>query len=207
MTNTPEDPDILAWLWSTLKMGSTPGLERIIPLLNAMGNPQLSYPSIHVTGTNGKGSTVVLIASILSQQGYHVGMFSSPHLINYQENITIDGQIISTASLIDLARRIKPVIEELVKNKTITYPSFYEIFTAIAYQYYADAHIDVAVIEAWMGGIHDATNTIQAKVAVITNVGLEHTKYLGNTIEAITRNKAGVIKPGSILIFFHRPFY
>ena len=190
----------LSWLWNSLDKGSILGLERIKYLLNLLGNPQLNYKSIHITGTSGKGSTSVMVASILNQDGFKVGLFTSPYLINPLENISVNGQIISNEVFEEYALKIKPYLDLMNQDRSISQPTYYEIITAMMYLYFSDQKIDFAVIEAWMGGQFDATNVICPLVSIITNVSIEHSRFLGETVEAIAINKAGIVKQKGILV-------
>ncbi|MCJ7740999.1 bifunctional folylpolyglutamate synthase/dihydrofolate synthase [Candidatus Microgenomates bacterium] len=174
------------------------GLKRMKYLVGLLGNPQKSYPTIHVTGTSGKGSTATFIASILSTK-YKVGLLTSPHLVKVNERIKIitkefsNSIDISDKDFIELVRKIKPFIKKIEKSKYGT-PSYFEIITAMAFMHFFDEKVEIAVVEVGMGGRYDATNVINSEVAVITNVGLDHTEVLGNTIEKIAEDKAGIIK-------------
>ncbi len=165
-------------------------LSRIEALLNALGQPHESYPSIHVAGSKGKGSVSALCASALQVEGYKVGLYTSPHLRDYEERIQINRQPIPREIFVDLVDELKPVIETVPGLNT------FEISTALALLYFQREQVDIAVIEVGLGGRLDATNVITPQVAVITALYLEHTNILGNTIQAIAFEKAGIIKPG-----------
>jgi len=176
-------------------LGSRPGLERIESLLQAMGNPQQNLNYIHIAGTNGKGSTSLIMADILIKAGYRVGRFSSPHLHSYLERFTINGQEIDAESFILILDEIEQHIDVMVKNGE-AHPTEFEVLTAIAFQYFRSEGTDIVVLEVGMGGTYDSTNVIIPLVAVITGVDYDHTAYLGNTLAEIAANKAGIIKPG-----------
>ena len=178
--------DALRFLESLTAFGIRPGLERIEKILTALGNPQEKYATVHVTGTNGKGSVSAMLAEILKADGRRVGLFTSPHLESYCERIRINGENITEA---EFAEQI-----ELVKNCGIEATHF-EVLTAAAFEYFRRAKVDVAVIEVGIGGLWDSTNVITPLVSVITNVALEHEKTLGD-LRGIARNKAGIIKAG-----------
>jgi dihydrofolate synthase/folylpolyglutamate synthase len=165
-------------------------LGRMRDLAAALGDPQNSYPTIHVAGTKGKGSVSVLCASALQAAGYRVGLYTSPHLDDYAERIQIDGQQIPHAELIALVDELKPVIESIPKLST------FEITTALAFLYFARQGVTVAVIEVGLGGRLDATNILNPRVTVITSLSYDHTALLGNTLAEIAGEKAGIIKPG-----------
>jgi dihydrofolate synthase / folylpolyglutamate synthase len=175
-----------------------PSLGRIRALTELLGDPQRAYPVIHLTGTNGKGSTAAMIESLLRADGLRAGRFTSPHVMSVTERITIDGQPISDERFDDLWREIEPYVA-LVDQQEIdgVHMTFFEIITAMAYAAFADAPVDVAVVEVGMGGAWDATNVADADVAVVTPIDLDHTHLLGRTISEITREKAGIIKPGA----------
>jgi dihydrofolate synthase/folylpolyglutamate synthase len=175
-------------------------LERITHLLNLLGNPQNSYPSIHVGGTSGKGSTSTIIASILRQAGYKTGLHTSPHLQILNERFQINNRIIPTTKLLTCYKKIKPAIQEVARENPFGPPSNFEAQVALAFELFKDEQIDIAVVEVGLGGTLDATNVLKANIAVLTNVGLDHTDVLGDTIELIAQDKAGIIKPGQCVI-------
>jgi len=175
-----------------------PTLGRIRALTELMGDPQRAYPVIHLTGTNGKGSTAAMIESLLRADGLRTGRFTSPHVMSVTERITIDGEPLSDERFDELWREIEPYVA-LVDERKIddVAMTFFEIITAMAYAAFADAPVDVAVVEVGLGGAWDATNVADADVAVVTPIDLDHTHLLGHTIIEITREKAGIIKPGA----------
>ena len=172
-----------------------PTLERISALTDILGLPQLTYPTIHVGGTNGKTSTSRMIDSMLFEMGLRTGRFTSPHLESYLERISINGQPISAAELIFSYNDISPYLE-LMDSKFENPISFFEAITALAFAAFAEHPIDVGVIEVGMGGEWDATNVVQAGVSVITPIGLDHMEYLGNTLTEIAKTKGGILKTG-----------
>lgn len=175
-----------------------PSLGRIRALTELLGDPQRTYPVIHLTGTNGKGSTAAMIESLLRADGLRPGRFTSPHVMSVTERITIDGEPISDERFDELWREIEPYVA-LVDQREIdgVRMTFFEIITAMAYAAFADAPVDVAVVEVGLGGAWDATNVADADVAVVTPIDLDHMHLLGRTISEITREKAGIIKPGA----------
>lgn len=184
----------LEYLFTQLPMFSRVGaaaykadLTNTIKLCEALGNPQQQFKSIHIAGTNGKGSTSHMLASILQTAGYKTGLYTSPHLVDFRERIKIDGDYCSTKFVIAFTEKIKPLIEEIQ-------PSFFEITVAMAFSYFAEQKVDIAVIEVGLGGRLDSTNLITPEVSVITNIGLDHTQFLGDTIPQIAGEKAGIIK-------------
>jgi len=165
-------------------------LESMRSLVKALGSPDKAYPTIHVAGTKGKGSVCVLVATSLQAQGYKVGMYTSPHLKNFEERIQVNGESISVSELVDLVDEIKPYVESISNLTT------FHITTALAFWYFAKQEVDIAVIEVGLGGRLDSTNVITPIISVITSLYLEHTHILGDTIEEIAAEKAGIIKPG-----------
>jgi dihydrofolate synthase/folylpolyglutamate synthase len=164
-----------------------PDLTNTIKLCEALGNPQQQFNSIHVAGTNGKGSTSHMLASILQTAGYKTGLYTSPHLVDFRERIKIDGVYCSKEFVVEFTEKIKPLIATIQ-------PSFFEITVAMAFSYFAEQKVDIAVIEVGLGGRLDSTNIITPEVSIITNIGLDHTQFLGDTIPQITSEKAGIIK-------------
>jgi len=175
-----------------------PTLGRIRALTELLGDPQQAYPVIHLTGTNGKGSTAAMIESLLRADGLRTGRFTSPHVMSVTERITIDGEPISDERFDQVWREVEPYVA-FVDDRKIdgVAMTFFEIMTAMAYAAFADAPVDVAVVEVGLGGAWDATNVADADVAVVTPIDLDHTHLLGRTISEITREKAGIIKPGA----------
>ncbi len=169
------------------------GLDRVEKLLHELGNPHHRFRSIHVAGTNGKGSTAVYLASVLSKAGYRTGLYTSPHLSRFTERIRIGGEEISPARVAAYTERIFGIIRELGPEFQ---PTYFEVTTALAFLFFAEAGVEWAVVEAGLGGRLDATNVIHPDGAVITNVGLEHTEYLGSSLSEIASEKGGIIKPG-----------
>jgi dihydrofolate synthase/folylpolyglutamate synthase len=181
--------DTLQYLYNLQLSGIKLGLENVSALLKFLGDPQMKWPAVHVAGTNGKGSTAVYLYSILKQAGLKVGLYTSPHLVDFSERIQINDQRITWDEIIDYIRRMKPEID---KNKN----TFFEATSAVAFQYFADQKVDIAVIETGLGGRLDATNLVEPLVTVITPIGYDHQQFLGNDIEQIAAEKAGIIKQG-----------
>ena len=183
-----------------------PSLSRITALTGLLGDPQRSYPVIHLTGTNGKGSTAAMIESLLRATGLRTGRFTSPHVTSVNERIAIDGHPITDERFdetwLEIAPYVAMVDEQLLDGVTMT---FFEIITAMAYAAFADAPVDVAVIEVGLGGTWDATNVADADVAVVTPIDLDHTHLLGATVAEIATEKAGIIKPGAQAILAGQP--
>lgn len=181
------------YIHSLLQFGIKPGLERISMLLSALGNPQEKIKTVHVAGTNGKGSTSTHLANILSSAGYKTGLYTSPYVLSFCERIQIDGQVISEKALADAVTKVRFEIEKL-NDKGIVITEF-EAITASAFLCFADAGCDFAVIEVGLGGRFDATNVLtNPQVSVITSISLDHTKILGDTLSEIAFEKCGIIK-------------
>lgn len=194
--------EALRYIHEVCWKGTIPGLERIQALLDAMGNPERKCKFVHVTGTNGKGSTCAMVASILRKAGYKTGLYTSPYLIRFNERIQINGEQISDADICELTEYVKPFAESIFER-----PTEFEMVTAIGFEYFARRKCDIVVCEVGMGGEFDATNVIPApEAAVICNIGLDHTEVLGNTLEKIAGAKAGIIKPGcDAVLYRERP--
>ena len=171
-----------------------PGLETTQKLDEYFGHPHRQFKTIHIAGTNGKGSCSHTIAAVLQSAGYRVGLFTSPHLVDFRERIRVNGEMVPEEYVVDFVEKHRPFFEPLQ-------PSFFELTTAMAFRYFADRKVDVAVIEVGMGGRLDCTNIIRPDLCVITNIGLDHTQYLGGTLEKIAEEKAGIIKKG-VPVFF-----
>ena len=166
-----------------------PGLDNTLRLMAHVGNPHERLRAVHVAGTNGKGSTCHLIAAALQASGLKVGLFTSPHLIDLRERIRINGQPIPEAEVVDFIAQHRTFLDEVQ-------PSFFETMTAMAFAYFVREQVDIAVIEVGLGGRLDSTNVLTPVLSVITNIGMDHTEFLGNTLPKIAREKAGIIKPG-----------
>ncbi len=179
------------YLYSLQKHGIKLGLSNTIKLMAILGGPHKSFHSIHVAGTNGKGSTATAISSILIENGLKVGLFTSPHLVSFTERIRINNRSITESEVIDLASGIRRSI-----GSSDLSPTFFEFVTSMAFHYFASEKVDWAVVETGMGGRLDATNVIDPEVAVITNISCDHCEFLGNNISDITYEKAGIIKTG-----------
>jgi len=190
--------ETIAYLYGLQKQGIKLSLSNSVALMEMMGNPHRKFPSVHVAGTNGKGSTAVFVASMLQAAGYRVGLYTSPHLVDFAERIRINNVPIPVTTVVRLAQNVcegygtaKPANGSEPIN-----PTFFEVTTALAFAYFAEERVDIGVIEVGMGGKLDSTNVVTPLVSVITNIDLEHQKYLGNTLEEITAEKAGIIKAG-----------
>jgi dihydrofolate synthase/folylpolyglutamate synthase len=174
-------------------------LQKIRDLMDVLGSPQRAYPSIHLTGTNGKTSTARMIDALLRAHGLHTGRYTSPHLETVRERISLDGEPISEERLVAVYREVEP-LAALIDARVSEPLTYFDMTTAMAYATFADAPVDVAVVEVGLGGEEDATNVIEAGVCVITPIGLDHTEWLGDTIEDIAWAKAGIIHKGATVI-------
>ena len=164
-------------------------LQPTIDMMAALGNPENRFKSIHVAGTNGKGSVSHFLASILQEAGYRVGLYTSPHLVDFRERIRINGDMIPQSEVVDFVDRHRAMFADL-------HLSFFEMTVGLAFDYFARQKVDIAVVEVGMGGRLDSTNVITPLLSVITNIGLDHTQFLGDTLQKIAVEKAGIIKPG-----------
>lgn len=188
----------IEYIHSKFRKGSIPGLHRISELLEMLGNPQRELRFVHIAGTNGKGSTAAMSAAILNAAGYRTGLFTSPYIYRFHERIQLCGEQIGDGELEEVVNYIYPFAEKMADP-----PTEFELVCAIAFEYYRRKQADIVVLECGMGGLMDATNIIPAPaVAVITNIGLDHTDMLGDTLEAIAGAKAGIIKPGCRAVIY-----
>ena len=184
-----------AYVDSTEKFGIRPGLERITKMMTYLGNPQDKLKFVHVAGTNGKGSTCTMIASILSGAGYRTGLFTSPYVIDFRERFMVDGEMISEEEFAEIMTRVKTV-NDLLEKSGCNLTQF-ELITAVAFLWFSQKECDVVVLECGLGGRLDSTNVIKEPLcSVITKISLDHTDILGDTVEKIAGEKAGIIKPG-----------
>ena len=171
-------------------------------MLEELGNPQDNLKAVHIVGTNGKGSTVNALQTIFSQAGYEVGTFTSPYIIDFKERISINGQMISEENLLGLVERVKPVVERLPKETEHENATEFEIITVLMFLYFGQVHpVDIAFIEAGMGGLHDSTNLFSPLAVICPSIGLDHQAVLGNTHAEIATEKAGVLKNGASFIY------
>jgi dihydrofolate synthase / folylpolyglutamate synthase len=181
-------PETLDYLFSLHRFGIKLGLEAITDILARLGNPQRRYPTLHVAGTNGKGSSSAMVASILQASGYRVGLYTSPHLIDFRERIRVQGADISEEAVCALIERIRRTANSL------TALTFFEFTTALAFLHFRNEQVDIAVVEVGMGGRFDATNVLNPIGVLITGIGFDHEAYLGNSLQMIAQEKAGIIK-------------
>jgi folylpolyglutamate synthase/dihydropteroate synthase len=181
-----------------------PSLDRIADLVSLLGDPQRSYPVVHITGTNGKTSTARMTQTLLRARGLRTGLFTSPHLVSIRERICIDGEPLTAERFVEVYREIEPYLD-LVDSRHSVQLSFFEVLTGMAFAAFADAPVDVAVVEVGMGGTWDNTNVADGAVAVVTPISIDHAQWLGDTVAAIAADKAGIIKPGAVAVIGQQP--
>src|ERR1700745_1537945 len=170
-------------------------------VLEALGHPERAFRSVLIAGTNGKGSTAAPLASILRASGLKTGLYTSPHLVRINERIRVDGKEISDDEFASFHAELDRIAERRVERADLPWhPSFFEMMTALAFEYFAREKVDLAVLEVGMGGRLDATNVVEPRVSVITDIALDHQKYLGNTLGEIAREKVGILRPGGVAV-------
>src|SRR6266699_1715398 len=176
-------------------------LDHMRVLLRALDNPERRFPSVLIAGTNGKGSTAATLASILRASGLRTGLYTSPHLIQINERIRINGEPIADDQFALLHDVVERTAERLIEDGELPWhPSFFEMLTAMAFEHFANTRVDIAVLEVGMGGRLDATNVVEPLISVITDISLDHQKFLGNTIAEIAREKVGIIRPNGVVV-------
>ena len=175
-------------------------LRRVHELLSQLGNPHLKAKSVHITGTNGKGSVAAMVASTLTVAGYTTGLYTSPHLHSWRERIRVDGEMISEGELVSLVERIKPEVETVNRRATYGELTTFELLTALAFSYFGQRQVDFQVLEVGMGGRFDATSIVTPEVCILTSISFDHTEVLGNTLAVIAGEKAAIIKPGGNVV-------
>lgn len=189
--------EALTYIHSVCWKGSIPGLGRTQELLARLGNPEKGLKFIHVAGTNGKGSTASMLASILRTAGYRTGLYTSPYILCFNERMQVDGEMIPDEELAEITEYVRPHAEAMTEH-----PTEFELVTAIAFVFFARRNCDIVVLEVGMGGELDSTNVIPCpEVSVITNIGLDHTEVLGDTVEKVAAAKAGIIKGGDTVLY------
>ncbi len=196
--------EIVDWMFNLERFGIKLGLDNMREFLDRIGNPQNSFRSIHVTGTNGKGSVCTFLAEILKAHGFRVGLYTSPHLVDFRERIKVDGQDMPEADVVRIGEELRAEMESMARQGPEQQLTFFEFTTGLAFRYFAEEHVDIVVAEVGMGGRLDATNVIEPDVSIITRIGLEHTDYLGHTIPEIAFEKAGIIKNGAPVVTCER---
>ena len=190
--------EVEKWLHSRIGLNFRSGLGRMQRAVDLLGNPEQTYPIIHVTGTNGKGSTIAFMRELFLSHGKKVGTFTSPHIVNIHDRICINGQPISDVDFIRLANQVKEMEQRLLE--THDQLSFFELLTVIALLYFKEQGVDLVLLEVGIGGLLDTTNVVTGEIAVITSIGLDHQETLGNSLEEIAEQKAGIFKPGKVSV-------
>jgi dihydrofolate synthase / folylpolyglutamate synthase len=189
--------EALDWIHARLRLGIKPGLKRMEWMMERLGHPENKMKTVHIGGTNGKGSTVTFLRSILEEAGYSVGTFTSPYIEQFNERISVNGKPILDDELVEITNLIRPLADELEKTD-LGGPTEFEVITAMSFYYFANVkQVDIVIYEVGLGGRFDSTNIIHPLAAVITNIGLDHTNILGSTYEEIAFEKAGIIKQGT----------
>ena len=204
-------PNTIKYLNSLQYFGIKFGLNNINVLLDLLGNPHHKFKAVHIAGTNGKGSVAAFTGSIIALSGYKVGVYTSPHLVDFRERIAVKTQsvrqefgitekLIPQTRVISIVSDIKKAVKHMTNVLDMNHPTYFEIITALAFRYFADENIDILICETGMGGRLDATNACNSIISVITNIGLEHTDVLGSKITDIAYEKACIIKKGNVVI-------
>ncbi|MEY3000996.1 MAG: hypothetical protein RL648_1210 [Verrucomicrobiota bacterium] len=188
------------YLYSLKHRGSNYGIDRMARFVETLGHPERQYPVVHVAGTNGKGSTCAMLEATFRAAGLRTGLFTSPHLIHQGERVQVNREILSHADIGAYTWRLKPLAEAVDAAFPGHHPTFFEFMTGMAFLRFAEARVDVAVIETGLGGRLDATNVVDPELSVITSIGFDHTEILGPTLSHIAREKAGIIKPGKPVV-------
>lgn len=192
--------ETLNWIHGIGRFGMKPGLERISALLERLGNPHHRLKFLHIGGTNGKGSTAAFVASILQAAGCRAALYTSPYLLSFTNRMALNGRDITPVELVELVELLRPLVEEISADPQLGQMTEFEVVTALALTYFARQQPELVIFEVGLGGRLDATNVVTPLISIITNVSLEHTEVLGDTVQAIAREKAGIIKPGVPLI-------
>ena len=190
--------EVEKWLHNRIGLNFRSGLGRMQRAVDLLGNPEQTYPIIHVTGTNGKGSTIAFMRELFASHGKKVGTFTSPHIVSIHDRICIDGDPVSDADFIRLADQVKTMEQELLE--THDQLSFFELLTLIALLYFKEQEVDLVLLEVGIGGLLDTTNVVTGEIAVITSIGLDHQETLGNSLEEIAEQKAGIFKPERVAV-------
>lgn len=186
--------EALSWIHSIARFGMNQGLQRIELLLHYLGDPHKKLKFLHIGGTNGKGSTAAFAAAVLETAGYRVGLYTSPYLEQFTNRMSVNGRDISRERLVELVEKVKPLVEKITAELPYGHPTEFEVVTALAFAYFAEEAPDIVVLEVGLGGRLDATNVVQPLVTVLTTISREHTQVLGDSVEAIAGEKAGIIK-------------
>ena len=201
----PDYTDILDYLYALKNRGSKYGIERMRLLLEALGHPERMFPVIHVAGTNGKGSVCAMLEAVYRDNGYKVGLFSSPHLVHLGERAQVDRQILSEAEIVKYTERLISIAGDLDRSDPDLHPAFFEFITSMAFLKFSELPVDIACIETGLGGRLDATNVVDPELSIITTISLDHCDLLGDTLAAIAGEKAGIIKKGKPVLMGNLP--
>ncbi|MDD2762400.1 MAG: bifunctional folylpolyglutamate synthase/dihydrofolate synthase [Opitutaceae bacterium] len=193
------------YLFSLKAKGLKFGVDRMRVFVEALGHPERRYPVIHVAGTNGKGSVAAMLDAILHTAGWHTGLYTSPHLVKLGERVQVDRRLLDEQEIVAYVNELRPAAEQPARFSAEDHPSFFEFMTAMAFLQFARRRVDLAVIEVGLGGRLDATNVVLPEVAAITSIGLDHCEMLGNRLEQIAAEKAGIIKPGRPVVLGRMP--
>jgi dihydrofolate synthase/folylpolyglutamate synthase len=193
------------YLFGLKARGAKFGIDRMALLAARLGHPERAVPCVHVAGTNGKGSVSAMLDAILHAAGHHTGLYTSPHLVKLGERVQVDRHILTEDEIVAYTRELRPVAEQIGAIAADDHPSFFEFMTAMAFQQFARKHCDVSVIEVGLGGRLDATNIVDPLVSVITSISMDHCEFLGDTLEKIAAEKAGIIKPGRPVVIGRMP--
>ncbi|MGZ0707805.1 bifunctional folylpolyglutamate synthase/dihydrofolate synthase [Coraliomargarita sp. W4R53] len=195
----------LDYLYALKNRGSKYGIDRMRLLVEALGHPERKFPVIHVAGTNGKGSVCAMLEALYRANGYKTGFFSSPHLVHLGERAQVNRQILSEAEIVSYTEQLRPIAAKLGKEDPDLHPTFFEFVAAMAFQRFATEAVDIGIIETGLGGRLDATNVVDPELSIITTISLDHTEMLGDTLEAIAGEKAGIIKAGKPVLIGKLP--
>jgi dihydrofolate synthase/folylpolyglutamate synthase len=191
---------VRSYLYGLKHRGALYGIDRMREFVKHLDYPEKAYPVVHVAGTNGKGSTCAMLESIFRMAGLSTGMFTSPHLVHQGERVQVNREILTRDEIVDYTRRLKPIAEALEREHADHHPSFFEFMTGMAFLRFAETEVDVGIFETGLGGRLDATNVIDPEISIITSISLDHTDILGDTLEAIAGEKAGIIKHGKPVV-------
>ncbi len=198
-------PAVTEWLFAQKAQGAKFGVDRMAALAAELGHPERTVPYLHVAGTNGKGSVAAMLDAILHAAGWRTGLYTSPHLVQLGERVQVDRASLSPREIADYMTELRPIAERLARIDADAHLSFFEFMTAMAFLQFARKHCDIAVIEVGLGGRLDATNIVTPEVSVITSIAMDHCEILGDTLEAIAAEKAGIIKPGRPVVLGRVP--
>ncbi|HRP06269.1 MAG TPA: Mur ligase family protein, partial [Opitutaceae bacterium] len=196
---------VQAYLFSLKARGVKFGIDRMRLLSAALGHPEQAVPVIHITGTNGKGSTAAMLEAIFRSAGWKVGLYTSPHLVRLGERVQVNRRMLSEEEIISFTNELKPIADELAHGSPDDHASFFEFMTAMAFLQFARKQCDLSVVEVGLGGRLDATNIVDPQVSIVTSISLDHCEMLGETVERIAAEKAGIIKPGRPVVIGRLP--